>query len=260
MVQLREGFTFELLTLTMYPHYAAGQEPSPNAGPVPVNHTIALTMDEGVSQIALERPFRMQTLAVEGREGEDAQILDELDDSEDEGGVELLLEDPSFPQCYSQEDGQAGGAAKIRIEGLPPNSPIRGLLDTRLVFTGVADEGGGGMIDLSILDDVAEGLHLVTIEVADTALAANCTVNVTGEGPVVARPLKERDLLRDYVILLKGQQRLLNNFGLLIRESAAAEGVSGDRLLMLADKYEQLLNKHTELLERLEVLMRRTAR
>jgi hypothetical protein len=175
VTSLHDGFAFEMLTLTMNPHYAGGQKaPGP---PAQVNHTVVLTLEGELAQISLGRAFRAQVLAVQ--EGE--QVFDQLDGSQEEGGVELLLEEPSLPYCIPEDEGRSGGTVKIRLEGLVPGSSVRGFLGLRPLFAGVVDESGGGLIDFPIPEDVQPGLHPVTIGNVDAGLTADCVVNVVSE-------------------------------------------------------------------------------
>ncbi len=173
LVPLSEGFEFDLQALVMYPipvpHYST---PKPDG--VPVHHLAAVKIANKWLGIAPRRPFRVQAIVAQGRR----PLLDKLDDSREERGVEFVLEFPSFPHCYVKDEAEPGAAVKITIEGLKPNRGIHGLLGPRLVFRGETDANGAATIDFPIPKDATPGLHLVTIGNDKTALTADCVVRV----------------------------------------------------------------------------------
>jgi hypothetical protein len=104
--------------------------------------------------------------------------MDELVNREKQPGANFILEDPSFPHCYPQDVGIPGKTVKVVLEKLRPSAPIHGLLGPDLVFTGKTDDQAGGSIDFPIPKDAATGFHLITVGVDDTALTADCVVEV----------------------------------------------------------------------------------
>jgi hypothetical protein len=135
-------------------------------------------IDNQLAGIALNTPFSMQ--AMTGTEG---NVVDKLDSTQEEQGADFELKHPSFPHCFAQGDAVIGGTVKVELEGLIPNSPIHGNLGPRTVFTGETNSTGGGTIDFPIPADASPGLSLITVGVEDTALTADCLVNVTGGLP-----------------------------------------------------------------------------
>lgn len=191
-VQLPDGFKFYLEELVMQPYLIPLEDvktgkiipPPGEISEIPVHHVVTVQMDNKFTNLALNKPFVLQTVIVD----KERQIVEKLDDTELERGVKYVLELPSFPQCFPQDDVQAGGKVKIRLEGFPSNSNLHGLLGPELVFTGKTDERGGGVIDFPIPANAREGLHLVTIGVDNTALTADCEVNVVKQKPPLTCP------------------------------------------------------------------------
>jgi hypothetical protein len=171
-VRLTAGFRFELQTLVMYPLYVTRPKGRLLDG-VPVHNLIGLTLNNDLVRVEMGRSLRVQTAAGEGR-----RIADTLG----EGGGKFVIERPSFPHCFPQEDARPGGQVKVKLEGLRPNAVIHGLFGPRLVFRGETDANGGGTITLDIPNDATAGLHLITVGIDKTALTADCVVNVGRQG------------------------------------------------------------------------------
>jgi len=182
LVQVVEGLLFNLQRLVLYPHYATiegGKPPTVRAEPAPVKEIMVAAMPAGPLGIVLDRPFRLQMLAAQPGQ----PVADRLDDSVDETGAEFVVEDPSFPHCFVEEEAQPGATVPVTYEGLVPGSGIHALLGADVVFHGVADSEGGGEIALPIPATAKPGVHLVTIGTDGTALTADCVVTVTDQGP-----------------------------------------------------------------------------
>lgn len=177
LAKLPDGFRFDLQALVMYPHYASLIERDrPHRG-FPVHHVVAVNVDNRFVGAGLGKPIRVQAIIV----GEGARVADRLDGSEDERGIEFVLEHPSFPHCFPQDDVDPGGLLKVELEKLKPNAPIHALLGPRLIYKGETDAKGGGVITLTIPRDTTPGLHLLTVGGERTALTADCPVRVRGQ-------------------------------------------------------------------------------
>lgn len=162
----------ELQTLVMHPHFdPAPKEAVPG---VAVNHTVVMQIHSKLIDVKACHPFRIHTLTTTN----EGKVMDELVNKEKRPGADFILEDPSFPHCYPQDIGVPGETVKVMIEKLRPNAAIHGLLGPDLVFKGKTDDKAGGIIDFPIPKDTATGFHLITIGVDNTALTADCIVEV----------------------------------------------------------------------------------
>ncbi|HXT22155.1 MAG TPA: hypothetical protein VN923_15485, partial [Thermoanaerobaculia bacterium] len=170
-VAVTGGFQFELQTLVMYPLYATRPKGRMLDG-VPVHNLIGLKLSTDLVRAQMGSTLRVQATAGEGRQ----RVADTLGD-----GGRFVLERPSFPHCFPQEDAPPGGQVKVKLEGLKPGAVIHGLIGPRLIFRGETDGNGGGTITLDIPKDTTPGLHLVTVGIDKTALTADCVVNVLGQ-------------------------------------------------------------------------------
>ena len=162
----------ELQSLVMHPHFDPAPK-EPVAG-VAVNHTVVMRIHNKLVDIKADQPFRVHVLTARA----EGKVMDELVNREKQPGADFILEDPSFPHCYPQDVGVPGETVKVVIEKLRPNAPIHGLLGPDLVFKGKTDDQAGGSIDFPIPNDTATGFHLITVGVDDTALTADCVVEV----------------------------------------------------------------------------------
>ncbi|MFO7321746.1 MAG: hypothetical protein DIU68_008450 [Chloroflexota bacterium] len=246
IIEISDRIRFSLNTLVLHPQYAEATIPGPSVllDDVPVHHVLSFTAPNEFIRVALEQPFRVQTFAIQG-----GQIIDRLNDENGERGLEFVLEDPSFPHCAPRGTGVPGQTVPVEIEKLRPNAPIHGLLGPELVFTGSADTQGGGVIDLPIPANARPGFHLVTIGVDDTALTADCVLEVEDRPRPPTRPPIDDAFLRSHEDLLRRQQTLIERLGDLIEHLALNPEVPGDRLMTLAESYEALVRRQAALLE-----------
>ncbi len=166
--------------------YFPGTEPDPSSDGIPVNHIVSTQIDDDmlINPFAEDQLFNIQMLVT----GQDGEPLDVLDDTE--FGVASILQRPSFPHAYALDDQRnriegivaAGDSIAIEVEGLVPEAPFHVLLSgVELISEGVTNVSGNAFLDLRIPDDVAPGLHLVTIGTENTALTADFTVTVVPE-------------------------------------------------------------------------------
>jgi hypothetical protein len=159
-----------------------------------------------------------------------------------------------------QGKGTPGDSVKVKLQGLIANKGIHGLLGPREVFKGAADGAGGGMIDFPIPADASAGFHLVTIGTDGTALTADCVVEVVAGRP--GRPVGSRELslVKSYEDLLHGQQNLLKQYGIVVRETLSVRQVSDQEALELTRQYQQMLKQQSDLVARFGDLVREIAR
>ena len=137
----------------------------------PMNNIVSVMLNNIYSQIELNKPFNVATASI------DESILDNKNNTHTFSS-NFILQPNSFPHCFAQSDATIGKNVTINVEGLKPHSNIHGLLGPIAVFHGVTNETGGASIQFPIPKDTTSGLHLVTIGIDDTALTADCEVNV----------------------------------------------------------------------------------
>ncbi len=137
----------------------------------PMNSIASVMLNNSYSQIALNKPFNIGTFSI------DKSLPNNKNNSHTFSSY-FILESNSFPHCFAQSDATAGKNVTINLDGLKPNSKIHGLLGPISVFHGVTDQTGGATIQFPIPKNTTNGLHLVTIGIDDTALTADCEVNV----------------------------------------------------------------------------------
>lgn len=172
VIQFDQYIFPELQSLIMHPHFdPAPKEPLPG---VAVNHTVVMRIHSKLVDIKADQAFRIHVLTASA----EGKVMDEVVNRGKQPGADFILEDPSFPHCYPQDIGVPGGEVKVVIEKLRPNAPIHGLLGPDPVFKGKTDNAAGGSIDFPIPKDTATGFHLITVGVDDTALTADCVVEV----------------------------------------------------------------------------------
>jgi hypothetical protein len=255
IISLQEGFAFNLLTMILHPQFAPLSGPGgtlPRDIDYPVHHIIQLELANEFLGVQLDRPFHLQALIVI----DDQVVTDRLD--EDPRGRQFVLEHPSFAHCAPLQDGAPGTVPQVVYDGLLPNAPIHALLGPDLVSTGTTDAEGGGTISLPIPDDTPAGYHLVTIGVDGTALTADCVINVlVAERPDERIPPDKFALLTSHEDLLRQQGQLLELMGLLIGELATNDNVPTDWVMMLVERYEDLLAEYSALLADFADLVRR---
>lgn len=163
----------ELQTLVLHPLFAPADGVRPFfAEDAIVYDTIAVSLPAKLANVGLEKPFAvdaiLQTPELDGFDRLDGNPRDRI----------LVLEDPDFPHCFVLEPGDPGENAPVRVEGLLPKAPIHALIGPDIVAKGQTDAAGNIHLDLPIPDRTREGLHLVTVGVDDTALTADCVLQV----------------------------------------------------------------------------------
>jgi len=137
----------------------------------PMNNIVSVMLNNNYSQIALNKPFNIGTVSID-------KSLPNNKNNSHTFSSNFVLQSNSFPHCFAQSDVVAGKNVTITLNGLKPNSKIHGLLGPIAVFHGVTNQFGGATIPFPIPKNTTNGLHLVTIGIDDTALTADCEVNV----------------------------------------------------------------------------------
>jgi hypothetical protein len=258
LIPIRTGLVFDLTRLVMHPHFAAFKGTPPKIGPAQIHDTVIVRLPAAVAGVTLNRFFTSQVVLREPGQA----AIDRLDDSREELGRPVILEDPSFPHCFVADEARPGSTVKIRIEGLRPNQGIHGLLGPVEVFKGMTDGSGGGVINFPIPPTTKPGPHLVTIGTDGTALTADCTVLVTDRKPEEdKRPFDARvySLVKSHEQLLHSQQRLLETLGGVIREVITTRRIDDADAASLAKEYNELVRQQTGLIQRFEKLVDRAA-
>lgn len=163
----------EIQTLVMHPLFAPvkGMQP-PDVGDARIYDTVVASLPAKVAGVRLGEPLRVDVLVVAGQ----GEVFDRL--SEDRDDRRVVLENPDFPHCFALDAAKPGGAAPVEVEGLLPEAPFHALVGPDLVATGTTDNRGHALFDLPIPEGTRDGLHLVTVGVDDTALTADCAVQV----------------------------------------------------------------------------------
>jgi hypothetical protein len=170
------GVTFDLHRLIMEPHFAPikGETGVPDITGGPIHDIVIAEMPIDIAGIEQGKPFQVQVLTLDAGN----PVADKFDETPEEKGITFVVDDPSFGACFVQNTAIAGSTVRVKLQGLKPNAGIHGLLGPLEVFNGTTDAAGGGTLDFPIPRDTAPGFHLVTIGNDDTALTADCAVEV----------------------------------------------------------------------------------
>jgi hypothetical protein len=94
--------------------------------------------------------------------------------------VELLLMAPVFPVC-GLTPGQADAGDTVIVEATgfgASDGDVSISLGDQVLATGVLNESGDLTSELTIPDDAATGLRLITVGIDGTGLAANCALQI----------------------------------------------------------------------------------
>ena len=122
------------------------------------------------------KPMQIPIQVIVTQGGEEQDVLDPRN-----LGIDLVLEDPTFPHCFPPETAVAGETIQVPADGFPPGAEVHAFLGDELVGNIMkTDDAGNITFPIPIPKDAA-GERLITIGVLDTALTADCTVNVKGE-------------------------------------------------------------------------------
>jgi hypothetical protein len=151
----------------------AGIQPVTQIQEIPLYSTINAIVDNTDNFVGLDKPLSLQAIVYSN-----GSVVDRLDDGIGQERKTLVLKQPLFPQCFVNENATQGKNATVDVSGLTPNSSIHALLGPRLVANGTTDNSGNSTVGLPIPIDATPGLHLVTIGKDNSALTADCEINV----------------------------------------------------------------------------------
>lgn len=168
---------FDVSEMALYRTYANLINTS-IVGPTPFHDIINTHIDnQQIGIVELDKPFRLQSLVI----GEE-KIRDRLDHNISEDGKIFELASTTFPQCFPEDNVVPGDNVTVSFNGLLPNSNIHGLIGSigDITFTGQTNTTGGGKIEFVVPQDITPGLHLITVGIDNTALTADCVLNVLG--------------------------------------------------------------------------------
>ena len=125
--------------------------------------------------------FRLQAAAV--TVATQPQLLDLLDEDPKKPGRAFRWRSPTFPVCtVTPAAAQRLGAITVQSTGLLPNRGVHLIFGHRHVANGFAGADGSVSIATAVPAWALDGLHLITVGTDNTALTADCAVNVRG-GP-----------------------------------------------------------------------------
>jgi hypothetical protein len=140
---------------------------------IPLYNSINVILNNTNSLVKLNKAFSIQAIVTSN-----GTTVDRLDDEISDKGKILELKQPSFPRCFLNDNAIKGNSINISASGLAPNSDIHAFLGPILVGNGTTSGSGNGTITFTIPNEIASGLHLMTVELNNTALAANCVIDV----------------------------------------------------------------------------------
>jgi hypothetical protein len=164
----------ELRTALLEVHYAANTTQSfSEIDSRPVYDSITAIINSTGDSPELDKPFSIQAIV-----SSNGTILDTLYNDTEAQRSTLVLTNPLFPQCFVNEVAQTGNNATIQASGLLPNENLHALLGPRAVANGTTTAFGNSTIQFTVPDDASPGLHLITVGVDDTALTADCEIEI----------------------------------------------------------------------------------
>lgn len=164
----------ELRTALLELHYSStAEEPSSGINGRPVYDSITAILNNTGNTIELDKPFSIQAIV-----SSNGTVVDTLRDGTEVERATLTLTRPLFPQCSVDEVVHIGNNATIEVSGLPPNESLNAFLGPREVANGTTMSTGNGTIHFTIPNKTSSGLHLITVGVDDTALAAVCEIEI----------------------------------------------------------------------------------
>lgn len=140
----------------------------------PVYDVVSAVMNNSQNLIGLDKPLSVQALV-----SSNGSVIDVLGDKTSGGGSDLVLSDPFYPQCFANESVAIGKNATVQVSGLPPNSTLHALLGPRAVANGTTSASGNSTIQFTVPNDgTSAGIHLITVGVDNTALTADCEIDL----------------------------------------------------------------------------------
>lgn len=167
------SINFELNTMFLESHSRNIKNES-KVNDVPIFNTIRTILNNSDNFIEMNRPFNIHSIIYANE-----TIIDEFDNDVTKNATTTLeLNQPYFPQCYTETRVDKGKNTTVEVAGLLPNSNLHLLIGNKLVAKGITDNSGKSNIELTIPPNITSGLHLLSVGVDNTALTANCEINI----------------------------------------------------------------------------------
>lgn len=176
-------FEFELKTMYVESHYRDIKK-NYDTNYVPIFNTIRTILNNTDNFIDINKPFSIQSIIYTNGtivDKFDYNIIDKNNktDLKLESKKKLELKQSYFPQCITENTGYPGQKTTVEISSLLPNSDIHLLIGPRSVSNGTTDNSGNSTMKFTIPKDITSGLHLITVGVDNTALTADCEINIS---------------------------------------------------------------------------------
>lgn len=163
---------FDIQTVSVHLN-TAGMQPPAEMDDIPLYSSINAIFNNTGNFIELDRPFSIQAIVYSN-----GTVADRLNDEIDQDRKTLELKQPLFSQCFVNEIAHVGNNATIQVSGLLPNESLHALLGPRVVANGTTTASGNSTIQFVVPNDATPGLHLITVGVDDTALTADCQIEI----------------------------------------------------------------------------------
>lgn len=163
---------FDIQTVSVHLN-TAGMQPPAEMDDIPLYSSINAIFNNTGNFIELDRPFSIQAIVYSN-----GTVADRLNDEIDQDRKTLELKQPLFSQCFVNEIAHVGNNATIQVSGLLPNESLHALLGPRVVANGTTTASGNSTIQFVVPNDATPGLYLITVGVDDTALTANCQIEI----------------------------------------------------------------------------------
>ena len=110
-------------------------------------------------------------------------LVDKLDRSQDERGIEFRLVFPTFPVCkVTPKSVTAGDRLRVRGSEFPSDTEVKVILGDTLIGDAQIAADGTFNQEFPVPADARAGKRLITVGVKDTALTADCTAIVRPRG------------------------------------------------------------------------------
>ena len=89
------------------------------------------------------------------------------------------MNNPNFPHCFPDDnDVVAGDDITVKADGLLPNRGTHLIFGLDVAARGQTDSQGNITLEFKTSADMEPGIELITIGSDETALTADCTVNI----------------------------------------------------------------------------------
>jgi hypothetical protein len=142
---------------------------------IPVYDTVSSTIHNAGRMFELNKPFSIQTIITQNETITDL-LYDELGTINE--GTPLVLTKPNFPSCFVEGNSKKGENATIQYSGLLPTSNLHAFMGPRFIVNSTTNTFGNGTIEFSVPKDPTAGIHQITVGVENTALTADCEINL----------------------------------------------------------------------------------